>query len=153
MGRYWLASSVQVSPPSLVSKLLLLGASQMAACCSSRARTPPRSSAMGEAICFQSVPPSVVRRRVPALPAIQQTLSEGAEPARRSAVTPLVCSFQDLPASVECSNFPAGPMRQAWFLFGAMMVMMLPFRKRNADDPRPVKGASAELTSTLPVVE
>ena len=90
----------------------------MEACCASKAWTPPRSSEIGEATCFQCVPPSVVRRSVPALPTIQQTLSAGAEPARRSAATPLSCGFHVLPASLECSILPASPTRQACFLFG-----------------------------------
>ena len=101
--------------------------------------------------CFQCLPPSVVRRRVPALPAIQQTLSEGAEPARRSAVTPLFCGFQVLPASVERSIFPAGPTRQTCLLFGE--TMKLRSSTCNMEKLRPVTGASAAVTSTVSVIE
>src|SRR5207245_9665852 len=77
------------------------------------ARTPPKSSTSGEWMMAQCAPASVVRRMVPARPSIQQTLSEGAEPAVRSANTLLVCRDQEAPPSLENSIMPACPTRQS----------------------------------------
>src|SRR5215472_1861503 len=69
----------------------------------------------------QCEPASVVRRMVPARPTIQQTLSEGAEPAARSASTLLVCRNQEAPPSLEYSIMPAWPTRQKDFPPGAVI--------------------------------
>ncbi len=55
------------------------------------------------------------------LPITQQTLSEVAEPAVKSVVTPLCCGCQVLPRSVLRSILPASPRRQACFSPGATM--------------------------------
>src|SRR5712664_241579 len=68
-----LGTGVQVRPPSLVSRLLVFRAFQMVAWSASVARTPPRSSASGDGMTFQWVPPSVVRRMAPTRPTIQHT--------------------------------------------------------------------------------
>src|SRR5215831_7414319 len=67
----------------------------------------------------QCAPASLVRRMVPARPTIQQTLSEGAEPAVRSASLLLICRDQEAPPSAENSIMPAWPARQSVFLSGA----------------------------------
>src|SRR5260370_5816414 len=84
----------------------------MVACSASVARTAPRSSKSGKGIDFQCAPPSVVRRTVPRRPAIQQTLSEGAEPVSKSTCTPLFWRDQEVPLSRESSMTPARPARQ-----------------------------------------
>src|ERR1700676_1883266 len=62
---------------------------------------------------------------VPARPTIQQTFSEGEEPARRSVITPLGCRIQVFPASAEKSMSPAGPIRQETRSPGAEMMTSL----------------------------
>lgn len=69
------------------------------------------SAGLGDGtICHVS--PSVERRIVPLRPTIQQTVSDGAEPASRSACTGLDSGVQVLPPSVERSMWPRGPKRQ-----------------------------------------
>src|SRR5215467_4613727 len=80
---------------------------------------PPKSSASGERRVAQCAPASVVRRMVPVRPTIQQTLSEGADPAVRSANTLLTCRDQEVPPSLENSIMPAWPPRQRVFPPGA----------------------------------
>src|SRR5207249_3073748 len=103
------AAGFQVTPPSEVSKTFVLARFQMVAWRASVARMPPKSSSRGEWIVAQCAPPSVVSRMVPARPTIQQTFSEGAEPAVRSANTLLVCRSQEPPSSAENSIMPAWP--------------------------------------------
>src|SRR6516162_3473120 len=67
----------------------------------------------------QLAPASVVRRMVPARPTIQQTVSEGADPAVRSANTLLVCRNHEAPLSLEYSIMPDWPARQRDFPPGA----------------------------------
>src|SRR6202165_4094052 len=107
-----MGTRVQVTPPSLVWKLFVSLTFQIEAWSASVARTPPRSSPIGEVITFQCAPPSVVRRTAPARPTIQQTLSEGAEPVNKSTITPLVCRDQDLSLSLENSILTPRRARQ-----------------------------------------
>src|SRR5208337_1650270 len=79
------------------------------------------------------------------------TLSDGADPVRRSEVTPLSCVFQVLPASVERSIFPAAPTRQPCLLSGAEMKP--PPSTCNIEKLPPLTGSAAALTSTLSVIE
>src|SRR5215470_3437804 len=64
----------------------------------------------------QCEPESTVRRIVPPRPTIQQTLSEGAEPAISSTETLLFCGAQVAPPSLENTMNPAGPMRHRVFV-------------------------------------
>src|SRR5207248_11318138 len=95
------------------------------ACCALTANTEVKSSRIGGSTFVQCAPPSVVRRIVPAFPTIQQTVSEGAEPAIRSVVTPLVCKFQVAPVSAERSIRPLEPTRHTDLPFGAEIVAKL----------------------------
>src|SRR5215472_8136758 len=106
------AGGFQVMPPSEVSRVLVLARFQMVAWRASVARTPPKSSPSGEWMVTQCAPASVVSKMVPAWPTTQQTFSEGAEPAVRSANTLLICRNQEAPPSVENSIMPAWPARQ-----------------------------------------
>src|SRR5215469_17643139 len=108
----------QLTPPSAVSKTLVLPRFQMVAWSASVARTPPRSSSSGEWRTAQCEPASVVRRMVPARPTIQQIFPEGAEPAVRSTTTLLLCRDQEAPPSFENSIMPAWPARQRVLLVG-----------------------------------
>src|SRR5262249_42777578 len=114
------AAGFQVRPPSEVSKSFVLPRFQMTAWSASVARTPPTSSwSSEECTTDQSEPASLVSRIVPARPTIQQTLSEGAEPAVNSAATLLICRAHDAPPSLENSIMPRWPTRQRVFLPGA----------------------------------
>src|SRR5579859_1392598 len=95
------------------------GINQIHACMASAARTPVRLFVTGESSLVQCAPPSVVRRMVPELPTTQQTLADGADPASKSVLTPLVCSVHLRPLSDECSREPDGPTRQRCFPSGA----------------------------------
>src|SRR5215467_13317503 len=97
----------------------------MAACNASVARTPAKSSPSGEWRMVQCAPESTVRRIVPARPTIQQTLSEGAEPAVSSTATLLFCGVQVAPPSLENAMRPAGPMRHRVFVPRAEMECQL----------------------------
>src|SRR5947207_8916436 len=131
----------QVRPPSLVSKFLVFRAFQIVACCASVARIPPRSSARGDEIEAQCAPPSVVRRRAPRRPTIQQILSEGAEPPSNSASTPLVCRDQEAPPSPENSIRPERPASHMTFEPGGEI-------KRGLENARAVSHPRLDLEST-----
>src|SRR5689334_3691364 len=114
----------QVTPPSEVWNVLTVpgccsGTNEIQACKASAARTAVRSCVTGDSNLIQCLPPSVVRKIVPEAPTTQQTFAEGAEPATRSAVTPLSCRAHLTPLSEECSSEPAGPRRQSCFPPGA----------------------------------
>src|SRR5215472_16265868 len=109
----------QVIPPSEVSRNVVLPRFQMVAWRASVARTPLKSSARGEWMVAQWAPASVVSKMVPAWPTTQQTFSEGAEPAVRSANTLLICRNQEAPPSLEYSIKPACPARHSVFPPGA----------------------------------
>src|SRR4029077_2211167 len=83
------------------------------------------SSCTGARNFCQCAPASVVRRIVPLLPTIQQTLSVGAEPPSKSVVTPLGCKVHVFPASGEYSMRPACPTRQDTVPPGAEMMTSL----------------------------
>src|SRR5258708_7152490 len=93
----------------------------MLACFPSLARTPPRSPAIGVMISCQCSPRSVVRRRVPPAPAIQQIFFAGAEPLISVAAIAATCGFHVLPPSLECAMAPCSPNRQILFPFWAVM--------------------------------
>src|SRR5208283_5409963 len=109
---------------------------------------PPKSSGIGEYNNIQCFPPSVVRSSVPDLPITQQTLSEVAEPAVRSAVTPLCCGLQVLPRSLLRSILPASPRRQACFSPGATMRrrLVVAWCTRSAVYPALTDATCAEAT-------
>src|SRR5260370_15568146 len=113
----------QVAPLSMVWYVPCAG--ETVACRASTANTDAKSSTMGGRTFTQWLPPSVVRKIVPARPTTQHTLSEGAEPASKSVMTPLVCRVQVAPLSAECSMMPAVPIRHCIALPGAAMVTAL----------------------------
>src|SRR5260370_11143263 len=117
------ASFFQVAPLSIVWYVPCAGETE--ACRASTANTEAKSSTMGGRTFTQWAPPSVVRKIVPAWPTTQHALSEGAEPARKSVMTPLVCSVQVAPLSAECSMMPAAPIRHCAALPGAVIVTAL----------------------------
>src|SRR5215472_3218053 len=129
-------AGLQVPPPSAVSKTFVLPRFQTVAWSASVARTPPKSSSSGEWSTAQCEPASVDRRMVPARPTIQQTFSEGAEPAVRSASTLLVCRDQDAPPSLENSITPAWPARQSVFLLGVTIKLKSRARAMSALETR-----------------
>ncbi len=103
----------QVWPPSSVTNCRR--PAMTVACSASLAAMPVQSmSPAGEATRCQCSP-SIVRRTTPARPAIHATWSDGAEPASRSLVTPLVCSTQFWAWSTERATRPPGPIRQRTF--------------------------------------
>lgn len=103
----------QVWPPSSVTKRRR--SATTVACSASLAAMPVQSmTPAGDATRCQCSP-SIVRRTTPARPAIHATRSDGAEPASRSLVTPLVCSAQFWAWSVERATRPPGPIRQRTF--------------------------------------
>src|SRR5690349_15026321 len=114
---------VQVSPPSVVWNLAF--GAETVAWCASTAKMERRSSCEGGRNFCQWAPASVVRRRAPARPTIQQIVSEGAEPASKSVTTPLGCRAQNFPASDENWMMPAWPTRQETRPSGAEMVTSL----------------------------
>src|SRR5258708_3374572 len=73
-------------------------------------------------ISCQCLPPSVVRSRVPAAPAIQQMFFAGAEPLVSVAVTGTSCNFHVLPPSLECAIAPCSPNLQMLFSFDATTI-------------------------------
>src|ERR1700676_2524011 len=103
------ASFFHVAPPSLVWYVPRGG--DTVAWRALTANTDAKSSTMGGGTFDQWVPPSVVRRMVPARPTSQQTSSEVAEPASKSATTPVDCKVHVAPASLEYSTMPAVPIR------------------------------------------
>ena len=84
------------------------------------ARILNKSEVMGEFCLNQWAPPSVVRNMVPELPTIQQTCSVGADPASNSAVTPLDCSVQVVPLSLDTLMKPLEPRSQRSLSPGAL---------------------------------
>src|SRR5215467_6166114 len=113
------ADCFQVSPPSEVSYRTWFPASQIVACLSSLASTPPRSAAIGVSTICQCLPRSLVRSRVPDPPAIQQILLDGAEPLVSLAGSGAFCVSQLLPPFLECAMAPFSPNRQIFFPSGA----------------------------------
>src|SRR6266850_5429521 len=63
---------------------------------------------------------------VPLRPTIQQTLSDGAEPASKSVMVPLGCTSQVFPPSEENRMTPPGPIRQDARPSGAETVTAAP---------------------------
>src|SRR5215469_538384 len=82
---------------------------------------------------------------VPARPTIQQTLSEGAEPAVRSANTLLICRDQEAPPSVENSIMPVWPARHNVFLSGVAITdgLMAAAIRKSALSLKAAAGAGA----------
>src|SRR5713226_9693150 len=117
------ASFFQVEPPSMVWYVPRAG--ETVACRASTANTDAKSSTTGGRTFTQWLPPSVVRKIVPPRPTTQHTWSEGAEPASKSVMTPLVCRVQVAPLSAECSTMPAASIRHCTALPGAAMVTAL----------------------------
>ncbi len=141
---YSFATCVQVRPPSLVSKLLRLG-----------------DIPDGGVLRVQGVDAAqIIRNRgnellpvfaavrgqssVPALPTIQQTFSEGAEPERRSAVTPLFCAFQDCPHRWSARFSPRG--RRASHVFCPEQQWSCSLVSNKEESSRPINGRSREVT-------
>src|SRR6202166_1661296 len=114
------ASFFHVAPASLVWYVPFAG--DTVAWRAFTANTEAKSSTMGGGTFDQWAPPSVVRKMVPARPTIQQILSEVAEPASKSATTPVDCQAQVAPESVECSTRPAAPIRHSAEPCGAAMM-------------------------------
>src|SRR5580704_4897624 len=83
----------------------------MVASWATTAATAVMSSVVGEGTFIQRLPLSVVSRMVPARPTTQQVWAEGAEPASRSAATPVFCTVQVAPASAERWTIPEGRRR------------------------------------------
>src|SRR5215472_7497778 len=137
-------AGLQVPPPSAVSKTFVLPRFQMVAWSASVARTPPKSSSSGEWSTAQCEPASVVRRMVPARPTIQQTFSEGAEPAVRSTTTLLLCRDQEAPPSLENSIMPAWPARQSVFLLGVTIKFKSAARATRSEETLPSLNALGE---------
>src|ERR1700704_2987744 len=63
---------------------------------------------------------------VPLRPTIQQTLSDGAEPASKSVMVPLGCTSQVFPPSEENRMTPPGPILQDARPSGAEIVTAAP---------------------------
>src|SRR5256886_12628193 len=82
---------------------------------------------------------------LPICPTIQQTFSEGAEPAVRSANTLLVCRSQEAPSSAENSIMPAWPARQRDFLAGAAITagLMAPAIRKATPSLKAAAGGGA----------
>src|SRR6266478_8611676 len=114
------ANLFQVAPPSVVWNEPFV--SDTEARRASTATTVRMSSCTGARSFCQCAPASVVRRIVPLLPTIQQTLSVGAEPPSRSVVTGPACRVHVFPALEEISMTPACPARQNTSPPGAAMV-------------------------------
>src|SRR5260370_3180603 len=117
------ASFFQVAPPSMVWYVPCTG--ETVACRASTANIDAKSSTMGGRTFTQWAPPSAVRKMVPARPTIQHTLSEGAEPASKSVITPLLCRVHVAPLSAGCSMRPAAPIRHCTALPRAAIVTAL----------------------------
>src|SRR3989442_9731238 len=94
----------------------------MAAIWASRALTPMRSPAVGEATFCQCSPPSVVSKTLPCLPTTQQTISLGADPASKEAERPLLWLAQDVPPSEERRMTPRSPRIQTVLPSGVRIV-------------------------------
>lgn len=101
-------------PPSEVTKVSPPSATTDAAM-ALFARMRKRSRVVGGGT-LSHCSPSVVFRITPLRPTSQQTLSEGAAPAKRSTSTPLASTFQVRPESRERSIRPPEPMRQETLL-------------------------------------
>src|SRR3989442_1117616 len=94
----------------------------MAAFWELRAFKRMRSSLVGEATFCQCSPPSVVRKMHPCLPATQQTISLGADPASKEAERPLLWLAQDVPPSEERRMTPWSPRIQTVLPSGVRIV-------------------------------
>ena len=75
---------------------------------------------MGVTTRLQSLPPSVVRRSVPAAPAIQQIFYAGAEPLVSFMATGAICGVNVFPPSVERAIAPCSPNLQINLPFSAV---------------------------------
>src|SRR4051794_14910639 len=111
-----------------------------------------RSTVAGGFTFSQCAPASVVRKIVPLPPTIQQMSRVGADPVSRSLTTPLDCTSQVAPESVECSMIPAGLTRQSAALLGAEKTFAADvFAARSIGPFGPGASASADCRlTTLP---
>src|SRR4051812_16028675 len=123
-GVYWLCA--HRTPPSLVVYVRPL-MSVIVAVRSSAARTETSAAVAGKAT-RRHVRPSVDSRTTPSCPTIQQIDAEGAEPAVNALnvnaagnATPVGCSSQVAPPSVECSTMRRLVIRQRLIESGEMI--------------------------------
>ena len=78
----------------------------------SSASTPVTSICLGAATLLHVSPPSMVRKIAPPWPTIQQTNTDGADPAVIAYPVSGSCSDQVAPPSMECSTRPGARSRQ-----------------------------------------